>query len=348
MISKAVLQLVFSIQNHAAICQSPRIRKEWRNLSQTAQLDYITAIKCMISKPAQTSDIHQGAKSRFDDFQALHIDQTDYIHWCGQFLPWHRYFLSIWQDSLTQECGYTGSIPYWNWALDATEESMPKSPLFDTIYGFGGNGPYIANVSGFPSDWQSKLIVPGRTGGGCVSDGPFSNLTVNMGPGNHTDYSPHCLRRDFSPSVFSSAANQTVLDMTYTAENFWYLDTYIEGNISTGIPGITTHGGGHLGVGGQIGEMTNMYSSPGDPLFYLHHGGIDWLWWTWQRSDWPARKASIGGPDTEWAYPYDYYGDISYQNITLQTPLHYGEIADSIVVGDVMDTEGGLLCYTYE
>lgn len=27
---------------------------------------------------------------------------------------------------------------YWNWALDATVESMPKSPLFDTVSGFGG------------------------------------------------------------------------------------------------------------------------------------------------------------------------------------------------------------------
>lgn len=53
-----------------------------RNLTQTEQLEYIDAIKCMISKPAKTGDVHAGAKSHFDDFQALHIDQTDYIHWC--------------------------------------------------------------------------------------------------------------------------------------------------------------------------------------------------------------------------------------------------------------------------
>lgn len=64
--------------------------------------------------------------------------------------------------------------------------------------------------------------------------------------------------------------------------------------------------------------------------------------------DWPARNFSIGGPDTEWAYPYNYFGDIAYQNITLQTSLHFGKLADSITVGDVMDTEGGLLCYRYE
>lgn len=197
-----------------------------------------------------------------------------------------------------------------------------------------------------------------------------------MGPGNHTDYSPHCLRRDFSPSLFSTTGNQSVLDWTLAAEDFWHLTYHIEG-WSIAAEGVTTHGAGHLGVGGQIGEvrivhplcnvhrwsmsvpklliitatssqMSNIYSSPGDPLFYLHHGGLDWLWWTWQQADWPARNFTVDGPDTQWAYPYNYFGDIPYENITLATPLHFGALADSITVGDVMDTEAGQLCYRYE
>lgn len=65
-------------------------------------------------------------------------------------------------------------------------------------------------------------------------------------------------------------------------------------------------------------------------------------------TDWPARNTSIGGPDTEWAYPFNYFGDIPYENITLDTPLYYGELADSITVADVMDTESEIMCYRYE
>lgn len=51
-------------------------------MSKSGRLDYISAVKCLQSRPAQTADIHAGARSRYDDFQALHIDQTDYIHFC--------------------------------------------------------------------------------------------------------------------------------------------------------------------------------------------------------------------------------------------------------------------------
>lgn len=29
--------------------------------------------------------------------------------------------------------------------------------------------------------------------------------------------------------------------------------------------------------------MSNMYSSPGDPLFWLHHGKLDFEWNKWQQ-----------------------------------------------------------------
>jgi tyrosinase len=64
------------------------------------------------------------------------------------------------------------------------------------------------------------------------------------------------------------------------------------------------HAGGHGGVGGQ---MQNGVSSPGDPLFYLHHTWLDKVFWDWQARDRKARTTSISGtnigPDFSPGFP---------------------------------------------
>jgi hypothetical protein len=53
-----------------------------RNLTQEQQLEYIDAVRCLQNRPSQLNEYWQGAKDRFDDFQALHIKYTDFIHFC--------------------------------------------------------------------------------------------------------------------------------------------------------------------------------------------------------------------------------------------------------------------------
>ena len=62
--------------------------------------------------------------------------------------------------------------------------------------------------------------------------------------------------------------------------------------------------------------------------------------------EWPVRKYDIGGPDTPFAYPYNFFGDIPYKNVTLKTSLNYGPFAETIKIQDTMDV--GSLCYTYD
>ena len=54
-----------------------------RTLSASQKEQYINAVKCMQSLPAKS--IFDGVKTRFDDFQALHINMTLSIHYvvCG-------------------------------------------------------------------------------------------------------------------------------------------------------------------------------------------------------------------------------------------------------------------------
>lgn len=41
--------------------------------------------------------------------------------------------------------------------------------------------------------------------------------------------------------------------------------------------------------------MFNGVSSPGDPLFYLHHTWLDKMWADWQARDLPKRLTEMGG-----------------------------------------------------
>lgn len=51
-------------------------------LSTSEKLDYIKAVKCLQSKPPRTpASEAPGAKTRFDDFVATHINQTLTIHY---------------------------------------------------------------------------------------------------------------------------------------------------------------------------------------------------------------------------------------------------------------------------
>jgi hypothetical protein len=48
---------------------------------------------------------------KFDDFIVTHIQQTLTIHFTGNFMPWHRWFVYIYEKALRDECGYTGYQP---------------------------------------------------------------------------------------------------------------------------------------------------------------------------------------------------------------------------------------------
>lgn len=65
-----------------------------------------------MSKPSILDQtLYPGAKSRYDDFVAVHINFTLTIHGTGNFLGWHRYFVHAYEQALRNECGYTGYQP---------------------------------------------------------------------------------------------------------------------------------------------------------------------------------------------------------------------------------------------
>ncbi|OCL13772.1 Di-copper centre-containing protein [Glonium stellatum] len=313
----------------SSTCSNPPVRKEWRQLSTYQKQSYINAVLCLTKKKAISGIA--GAVNRFDDHQAVHNAQTPNIHWVGHFILWHRYFVATYEKALRNECGYTGGQPYWDWSQDAstdlTSTAIYNTAIFDPNTGFGGNGPYV-----IATDEQNPLNITGHTGGGCVSNGPFvpSKFTVNFP-------TPDCLRRDFIPWIMNSFAQQSLVDHVQSQPDYTSFARAIENIPSFSEPNI--HGSGHFGVGGVLGTIGNAANSPGDPLFFLHHGNLDRIFWEWQQKDLKTRLNQVGGP----IVPFDYSG----QNVTLGFQVNMGKLAGNQTLKTLLNTVGGVLCYTY-
>ncbi|KAI0851358.1 hypothetical protein F5Y00DRAFT_267959 [Daldinia vernicosa] len=327
-----------------------------RTLSKDQRLDFISAVRCLQSKSGKTSGTFAGVKSRYDDFVALHITQADNVHWVGLLPSYDGSDVSLTQSAGTDTSyGYLNKLfetsvhmtDLYHWTQDAVDEaSLLGSPIFDPKYGFGGNGDYIEDISNFPDEWVTDIDIPGRTGGGCLPNGPFAETNASMGPGRHTEYTPHCIRRDFSPWLMLRTLNTSTINFVLNASSYFEFEHRIEG-LTLGIEGVSVHSGGHLGIGGMIGDMANTWSSTVDPVFWVHHCAIDHLWDTWQREDWKSRRSDIGGPDTQWAYPYNYYGDKPYTNVTLDFAMDLGDIGGMVKIREVMDVHDSPLCFAY-
>lgn len=90
----------------------------------------------------------------------------------------------------------------------------------------------------------------------------------------------------------------------------------------------------------------DLFTSPGDPAFYVHHGMMDRMWSYWQLLD-PTRRFSeeeMNGGD---------YGHITWTNepesrkAQLSDQINMGYAADSTTIGAVMDPLAGPFCYFY-
>lgn len=175
-----------------------------------------------------------------------------------------------------------------------------------------GNGLPVPNqgdiiLAGTPD--LPQLSLPPGSGGGPVTKGPFANMQVNLGPvslslpggatGNNGDglsYNPRPLKRDLTDAINRKYANATsIINTILKHKDIDSFQMTLQGIPGTGDIGI--HGGGkymshdlypsylirvlgHYSIGGDPGR--DFFTSPGDPVFYMHHAMIDRVWWIWQ------------------------------------------------------------------
>lgn len=191
--------------NAAASCPQDQIirRREWNSLSVEEREAYVQANVCMFTSPNKGT-VAPGARTRWDDFCVTHQQQALYIHNVGNFFAWHRWYIIAWETALRDECGYTGYLPYLDWAKIASDPI--GAPIFDgSNSSISSNGVYLQHNENLGQVPGNPLVFPTGSGGGCVEDGPFANRTINLGPRDALDYNPRCMSRDILQVVSSEA-----------------------------------------------------------------------------------------------------------------------------------------------
>lgn len=128
---------------------------------------------------------------------------------------------------LQNECRYSGAQPYWDEMEYAEGGPLNQSAVFDPTTGFG---------SGNSDD------------NGCITDGPFVNLTLHLNQTSNSDNA--CLKRALDQENFYQA------NSTYVSECMAH-ETYAD---AWNCWGRSPHLAGHFGVGGTVSSLFSLES----------------------------------------------------------------------------------------
>lgn len=303
---KTLLTLVgFHFSTVAAQCTQPIVRREWNQLSTADKTQYVAAAKA--SAKSLTGSLRPGEMSLYD-FVADHTQAAGVTHGNAQFYPFHRAMLYLWETTLAAN-GWTGGVVYWDWS--AVSQNWWQADVFKYF--------------GAKSRSSDNCVVDGQFAIGLykVSPNPaFGSFARDLKGGDTS-----CLRRCGYPG--------TTLDTpeAIAATNLRARDySQFRGDDSTGY-----HANAHIYIGGEKCDMGNFFSSPNDPIFFLHHAFVDKTWWKWQ----------MLCPE----YLNDYEGAMVVSPATPSGVASLQQILDGwggLTVQQMMDTQNGNpLCYTY-
>ncbi|KAJ7691048.1 Di-copper centre-containing protein [Mycena rosella] len=345
----------------AAACKNPAVRKEWRALTKTERVEWIDAVKCLAQLPHDenlTPTVNRSISnivalnasgSYYDDFVYMHMDLNTRIHFTGLFLPWHRWYVAVYENALKTKCGFRGASPYWDWVKDSAD--VHDSPIFDADpeSGLGGWG-----------DPANDFRVP---------NGAFSNTSDF-----HLTYpSPHTLRRNYTlqpllnfplPGFLTAADEQLDGNATFTpAERDKLVNGFVgdfKGFQSYFESFNGSHGAVHLTLGGDLGGtcpddapsdcVGGPTFSANEPIFWLHHGMVDRLWTQWQDKH-PENKHAFFGGSVEALENATYYKEFpngAAPFFNLNSTMPSDGLFPQPRIADVMSTTAGMLCYVYE
>lgn len=212
---------------------------------------------------------------------------------------------------------------------------VTKSPVWDPIHGFGGNGD--PSVDPWTESSKKK----------CLVDGPLQGLMPSYTMGG---YEPHCLARNwnngtaFPGNMFAQHYTLEAVESIHALGDYASFRYQLEGG---------PHGAVHSAIGGDMSPATSpngmcwlclltmvqeLTPVPLDPIFFLHHTQVDRLWALWQQENPAARNLDFAGPKTQ---------DQNTTEATLDDIMPFMGITDDIKVSAVMEIGTPGFCYSY-
>jgi tyrosinase len=225
-------------------------------------------------------------------------DERYAAHGSPLFLPWHRIMLLAFEYNLQVALGDAGfALPYWDWAADGDMPEPTKSWLWSDKPDFLGTG------SGGGLYYDPKL--PGQYA-----------VTLYEADGKLGQIPPRGVLRELGQQ--DRLPNTPDVDTAAKATEF---DGPRYNDKSTGFRHnveVNLHNHVHIWVGGDMGP----FSSPNDPVFFLHHCNVDRIWEAWmQTNNWTYQPNMSESPQDYLGLRIDDVLPVSPGNIRIRASL---------------------------
>ncbi|KAI9136252.1 hypothetical protein BKA69DRAFT_1127026 [Paraphysoderma sedebokerense] len=181
----------------------------------------------------------------YDKFTQKHFDGLKY-HGTMWFYPFHRAMVNEFEEEMLKRSkGIVKGLPYWDEGRD------------------------------FNAPFDSKIFTPAYFG-----DVVYGQKHCLKAPFEGWTHNGKCVEREVqTPNILSASSSETWLVPSHSLASglstFSSFETF--SRLTEGIP----HGPTHVWIGGNMLDVT---VSPADPMFWIHHNYVDFIWATWQRS----------------------------------------------------------------
>jgi len=239
------------------------------------------------------------------DFFEDHIQYDSAAHGQYKFFPWHRKYLKEYETVL-QQYNKCVMIPYWDWTQDSgNEDSIPWLPKCADGTGCAGTpGTHNGDWGKLGHGMSDNNDEPFGDGYGGMPNGRFQcDATAPLD--SQWDLDSYALGSNAAgttsgggplPCLFRNSLTQLSVPSAADINSYMattnYDDLFAFESSPHGTPHVMIGGSAQSGYAprGQMGDGR----SPFDPIFWIHHAGVDRLWYNWQNDD-PSKFWDYGG-----------------------------------------------------